>query len=81
VVTAILSPRALTLSANTADRLTAAGDVLAGVTLLLAAIAALVALLAYAVSTCAPDLCLSVHFDSYALHDPTHTRTAGKKGR
>ncbi len=77
----ILRALALTSFASRADRVAAAGDVLVGVTLLLAAIAALVALLAYAVSTGAPDLCLSVHFDSYALHDLTHTRTAGKKGK
>jgi hypothetical protein len=50
-ITVILTFLALTSSANTADRLAAAGDVLVGATLLLAAIAALVALLAYAVST------------------------------
>jgi hypothetical protein len=49
LVTVILTVMALTSSASTADRLAAAGDVLVGATLLLAAIAALVALLAYAV--------------------------------
>jgi hypothetical protein len=45
---------------TTADRLTWAGDVLVGATLLLAAIAAVVALLAYAVSTGPPDIRLRV---------------------
>jgi len=60
LVTMILTIAALTSHANTADRLAAAGDVLVGATLLLAIIAALVALLAYAVSTGPPDLQISV---------------------
>jgi hypothetical protein len=51
VATVILTVLALSSSASTADKLEAAGDVLVGATLLLAAIAAVVALLAYAVST------------------------------
>lgn len=62
VVTVIFTVMALSSSASTADRLAAAGDVLVGATLLLAAIAAVVALLAYAVSTGTPDLQLQVHF-------------------
>jgi hypothetical protein len=62
LATVILTAMALTSSASTADRLAAAGDVLVGATLLLAVIAALVALLAYAVSTGAPDLQLSAVF-------------------
>ncbi len=77
----ILTVLALSSFTTTADRLTAAGDVLVAATLFLAAIAAVVALLAYAVATGTPDLQLSVHFDTYALHDLTHTRKAGKKGK
>ena len=69
-ITAILTLLALTSSAHTADRLAAAGDVLVGATLLLAAIAALVALLAYAVSTGAPDIQLSVQFDRSTPNNP-----------
>lgn len=54
LTTVILVVLALTSSADLADladRLAAAGDVLVGATLILAALAAVVALLAYAVST------------------------------
>jgi hypothetical protein len=70
LITVILTVLALTSSADTADRLAAAGDVLVGATLLLAAVAALVALLAYAVSTGAPDIQLSVQFDRSTPNDP-----------
>ncbi len=67
VVRVILTALAPTSSASTADRLAAAGDVLVGATLLLAAIAAVVALLAYAVPTGLPGLQVSVHLQfSYA---------------
>ena len=56
LATVILTVLALTSSADLADRLAAAGDVLVGATLLLAAVAAVVALLAYAVSTGLPGL-------------------------
>jgi hypothetical protein len=56
LVTVVLAVLALTFVAGAADKLAAVGDVLVGATLLLAAIAAVVALLAYAVSTGAPDL-------------------------
>lgn len=62
-VTAILTVIALTSTASTADRIALEGDVLVGETLLLAVIAALVALLAYAVSTGIPDLYLSAQFE------------------
>ena len=70
LVTVVLTITALTSSADTADRLAAAGDVLVGATLLLAAIAALVALLAYAVSTGLPDLKISVEFDFSKPNNP-----------
>jgi hypothetical protein len=63
LVTAILTVIALTSTASTADRIALEGDVLVGETLLLAVIAALVALLAYAVSTGIPDLYLSAQFE------------------
>ena len=63
LVTAILTFIALTSTANTADRIALEGDDLVGETLLLAVIAALVALLAYAVSTGIPDLYLSAQFE------------------
>jgi diacylglycerol kinase len=66
LVTVILTVVALSSSASTPDRLAAAGDVLVGATLLLAIIAALVALLAYAVSTGLPDLELGVQFGNTA---------------
>jgi hypothetical protein len=70
IITVILTVLALISSAGTANRLAAAGDVLVGATLLLAAIAALVALLAYAVSTGAPDIQLSVQFDRSTSNNP-----------
>lgn len=70
VVTVILTVLALSSSASTADKLAAAGDVLVGATLLLAAIAAMVALLAYAVSTGSPDLQISVLFTNSPPNNP-----------
>jgi hypothetical protein len=63
IAAAVFTDRALTSSAKTPDRLAAATGVLAGATLLLAVIAALVALLAYAVSTGTPDIRLRVEFE------------------
>ncbi len=63
LATAFFTDRALTSSASTTDRLAAATAVLTGATLLLAVIAALVALLAYAVSTGTPDIRLGVQFE------------------
>jgi hypothetical protein len=58
------APHGYTLSSfkTTSDRLTWAGDVLVGATLPLAAIAAIVALVAYAVSTGLPDIGVRVYF-------------------
>jgi hypothetical protein len=74
LATVLLTVMALTSSASTADRLAAAGDVLVGATLLLAVIAALVALLAYAVSTGTPDLQIKAGFYPSLLHvnNPTY---------
>jgi hypothetical protein len=55
---------------TTSDRLTWAGDVLVGATLLLAAIAAIVALVAYAVSTGLPDIRISVEFRDSVPNNP-----------
>jgi hypothetical protein len=70
VFTVVLTALALTLFTSTADRLVAAGDVLVGATLLLAAIAAVVALLAYALSTGAPELQISVRFQRASRDNP-----------
>jgi uncharacterized membrane protein YdbT with pleckstrin-like domain len=63
IATVVLTAMALTAHGDTANKLAAAGDVMVGATLLLAIIAALVALLAYAVSTGLPDLQVSIKFD------------------
>ena len=55
-VSAILTALALTSRANTTDRLTAAGDVLVGATLVLGFAAALVTLLAFMTTAGAPNL-------------------------
>lgn len=81
LVTVILTVIALTSSADTADRLAAAGDVLVAATLLLAAVAALVALLAYAVSTGPPDLKLSIRFDSSEANKPIFSAEIGEDGK
>jgi hypothetical protein len=60
VIAVILTALALTAKADLADRMAEAAAIFAGATLLLAAIAAVVALLAYAVSTGPPDLLLKV---------------------
>ena len=71
LATVILTAMVLTTSESTADRLVAAGDILVGATLLLGVVAALVALLAYAVSTGLPDIRLSVEFPLTAYpNDP-----------
>ena len=56
-----------------ADRLTEAGVVFAGATLLLAAIAAVVALVAYAVSSGAPDIQFKMHFPFSEPNNPIFT--------
>jgi hypothetical protein len=63
MISAILIIIALSSSASSPDRLAAAGDLLTGATFLLAVIAAIVALLAYAVSTGVPDIQVSVQFE------------------
>jgi hypothetical protein len=67
----ILTAIALESSASLADRLAAVGDVLVGATLFFAIIAALLALLAYAVSTGPPDLQLKVRFEFSQANSPT----------
>src|SRR5262249_33925546 len=69
--TVILTYKALTSHASTADRLVAAGDVLVGATLLLAAIAALVALLAYAASTGLPNIRLRLEQHGRSPNNPS----------
>jgi hypothetical protein len=70
VVTVFLTVLALSFVVGTADKLAAVGDVLVGATLLLAAIAAVVALLAYAVSTGPPDLQIQVWFNFSDANNP-----------
>jgi hypothetical protein len=60
VITVILTALAWTAKADLADRVAEAGAIFAGAALFLAAIAAVVALLAYAVSTGLPDVLLKV---------------------
>jgi hypothetical protein len=81
VATVILTVLALSSSASTADKLEAAGDVLVGATLLLAAIAAVVALLAYAVSTGAPDLQVRVDFNFSYPNNPVFKANREESGR
>jgi hypothetical protein len=70
MVSAAFTVLVLSSSASTADRLAAAGDVLVGATLLLAAIAAVVAVLVYAVSTGTPDIQLRAQFHTAASNNP-----------
>jgi hypothetical protein len=70
LATVLLTVIPLSSFKTTSDRLTWAGDVLVGATLLLAAIAAIVALVAYAVSTGLPDLQFSVQFGDSAPNNP-----------
>ena len=65
LVTVILMVLALTARANLADQMAETTVVIAGATLLLAIIAALVALLAYAVSTGAPQIDISIRLPLY----------------
>ena len=78
LATVILTIIALTSSTDTANRLAAVGDVLVGATLLLAAIAALVALLAYAVSTGLPNLKISIEFDFSKPNDRRFRRNGSQ---
>jgi hypothetical protein len=80
MVTVVLMALVLSWSLSTGDRLVALGDVLVGATLLLAAIAAVVALLAYAVSTGPPDLQIRIWFPFSAANKPefqAHTQEGG----
>lgn len=72
---------ALTSSAGLADRLAEAGVALGGATLLLAAVAAVVALLAYAASTGLPDIQLSVHFPFSTANNPQFEADTEEGGR
>jgi hypothetical protein len=69
-VTATLTALALTSNANIADRLTAAGDVLVGATLLLGAAAALVTLLAFMAATGVPSLRLQLACEGSQPNNP-----------
>jgi hypothetical protein len=77
VATTALTVNAVTYYDKVADKLVAAGDVLVGATLLLAVIAALVALLAYAVSTGLPDLLLSAQLQHSYPNNPEWRRING----
>ena len=66
IITVILAALALTANADLADRMAEAGAVFAGAALLLAVIAAVVALLAYAASTGLPDLWFKVEITGSA---------------
>lgn len=66
----VLTLLALSAREATADRYAAVGAVFAGAAFFLAIIAAVVALLAYAVSTGSPDLQLRIHFDFSRDNNP-----------
>jgi hypothetical protein len=70
LVTVIFAVLIVSSSGNYADRLAAVGDVLVGATLLLVVVAAVVGLLAYAVSTGMPDLEMSVQFPFSIPNNP-----------
>ena len=70
LVTVVFAVLMVSSSGSYADRLAAVGDVLVGATLLLAVIAAVVGLLAYAVSTGMPDLAVSVQFPFSIPNNP-----------
>jgi hypothetical protein len=77
----ILTVIFLTSSADLADRMAEAGVVFAGATLLLAAIAAIVALLAYAVSTGPPNLRLNFNFAFSSPNNPKFEADLQDDGR
>lgn len=77
---AVLAALALTSSGDMADRAALAGAVVGGATLLLAAIAAVVALLAYAVSTGSPDLEISIRFEETTPNNPKFAAEAQDDG-
>ncbi len=79
--TALLAALALSSGASASDRLAETGDILAGATLLLAFIAALVAMLAYAVATGSPDLKLQVHFEFSYINRPVFDAEVQEGGR
>jgi hypothetical protein len=78
--TAIVIAKVSASSAPLADRIGEAGDILAGGTLLLAAIAAVVALLAYAVTTGLPRLRLKVLFEFSEPNQPAFQATVNEQG-
>ena len=61
----------LNASSNLSDRLVEVGDIVAGATLILAIVAAIVALLAYAASTGLPELRIQVDFPFSELNKPS----------
>jgi hypothetical protein len=74
---------ALVLSSNAhsfSDRLAEAGVIIAGATLVLALIAAVVAVMAFAAATGQPDLKLRVSFPFSAVNRPTFKAHSGKEG-
>lgn len=70
----------LTASSGLSDRLAAVGDVIGAATLLLAMVAAVVALLAYAASTGSPDLRIQVDFPFSELNKPSFISTFKNNG-
>jgi hypothetical protein len=70
----------LTASSGLSDRLAAISDVVGAATLLLAMVAAVVALLAYAVSTGIPDLHIQLDFPFSELNKPSFVSTFRDNG-
>jgi len=71
LVTVALCVVILDGSSDFSDRLTEVGDVIAGATLILTIVAAVVALLAYAAATGLPDLRIQVDFPFSELNKPS----------
>jgi hypothetical protein len=80
VAAAILAILAKSSFRDNADRLAAEGAIFSGAAVLLAVIASLVALMAYAVSTGSPDLQLRIAFPFSKLNEPSFKAHIQKNG-
>jgi len=67
-------------SSDLPDRAAEIGDVIAGATLVLAVVAAMVALLAYAVATGQPDLRIQLDFPFSGINEPSFKSTVDDNG-
>ena len=78
VAAGIISARVAEGHGASSDKIAVIGDVIAGATLLLAVVAGLVAVLAYAVSTGAPNLRVKVGCEGNQFRQPTIDLAAGE---